>query len=91
MENEGVFNYCQFGRFNVPADVQKKLGLYRGWGKTAEECKRLFKSIPKEKRKIPYVSASRIVVLFPPDATPEEVIESLEFLVADLKRRWKVK
>jgi hypothetical protein len=90
-EVEGVFNYCQFNRFTVPGDVQRKLGLYTGWPKTYKEGKAMVESLPKEKRFIPYISASRVIVLFPPDADEKEVMESLEFLVKDLKRRWREK
>lgn len=86
---DGHFTLVQLNRLAIPANIQRKFGIYQGWGGTYAEAKKKYESIPKERRRIPYVLASRVVVMFPSDASKSEVLRSLEFLLADLKERWK--
>jgi len=88
---DGKFHMPQYMRLDIPVEIQRKFGIFKGWPSSYKDAKEKYQSIPKEKRYFPYVTASRVVVMFPSDATEEEVIQALEFLVADLKRRWKVK
>ena len=86
VKEHGHFNMSTFYRLDVPVDAQKRLGIYRGHAKTYTEAKEKYLSIPKEMRKVPYISASRIIVLFPNDANDDEVLQALEFLVESLKK-----
>jgi len=89
-KTDGYFNMVQYGRLDIPVAIMRKFGVFKGWFvNNYKEGKKAFLSIPKEKRRFPYVSASRVVVMFPSDATEEEVLDALQFLVSDLKRRWK--
>ena len=87
---DGHCNYVQFGRLDIPVDLQRRWDLYRGYAFKYREARQKFLTIPKEKRRIQYVSASRVVVMFPSDATEDEVLDALQFLLNDLKRRWKL-
>ena len=85
---DGHFNMVQYGRLDIPVAVMRKLDIFLGWGEY-KEIKKKFKAIPPEKRKFPYVMASKVIVMFHPDLTEKEVITSLEFLLSELKNRWK--
>ena len=87
MEKDGYLRLVQFGRIDIPASVQKAFGVYRGWPKTYAESKEMFKSIPKEARKFPFIMSGRVLVAFPNDATEEEVIKSLELLLITLRNK----
>ena len=86
---DGRFHMPQYMRLDIPVDIQRKFGIFKGWAVNYEDGKQKYLSIPEEQRYFPYVLASRVVAMFPNDATEKEVVESLEFLLNDLKRRWK--
>jgi len=87
---DGMFHMPQYMRLDIPVEVQRKFGVFKGWPTNYKDAKQKYQSIPDTQRYFPYVSASRVVVIFPNDATEQEVKEALEFLVKDLKRRWKL-
>lgn len=89
MKGEGHFTLVQLGSLSVPVVVERKWGIYRGYTLNYKKDKTSFDTIPKEKRNIQYLSASRVVALFPLDASIDEVVGGLEFLLNDLKRRQK--
>ena len=93
METDGIFLYCQFNRLTIPAEAQKRLGIYQGWGKTPAENKEKFYSIPKEAKRLPYIISadnnSRLVLMFHPECDAVEVIKGLEALLWEAKQRWK--
>jgi len=86
---DGYFRLVQLGRLNIPVDIERKWQIFRGYPQTYKEAKGMFQSIPDEKRTLLFILASRVVVMFPSDASKSEVLRSLEFLLGDLKERWK--
>jgi len=87
MEKDGYIRLVQFGRVDVPVKILRAFGWFKGWPKTYEEAKKLFKAIPKERRKVPFIMSGRVVVAYPQDATDEEIIKSLELLLITLRNK----
>jgi len=86
---DGTIQHIQYFRLQLNVDIMRRFDWFKGWPQTYEESKDLFKQIPKAKRWLQYVTASRVVVLFPQDSTEKEVLHALELLVSDLRKRWK--
>ena len=89
MRTDGHFTLIQNGRLGIPASIEKKWGIYIDYKLGYQKIKQILSSWPETKRKFPFLSASRIVVLFPMDATAEEVLRALEYIVEDLKQQIK--
>ena len=85
----GHLRLVQLGRANLPVPMEKKLGTWQGYPKTYKEAKEMFAKIPDEKRNISYISASRIFLLYPPNATKTEVLKALEVIINDIKLLWE--
>lgn len=88
-EADGHFRLVQLGRINTTSDFERKYGIFRGYPRTYKEGKKAFDSIPSEKKTFPFFCASRIFLMFPSDATKEEILNGVEFILSDLKRKWK--
>jgi len=87
LQSDGYLSLCQLHRLTTTKTFEKKLSIYRPAATTYKENKERFETIPEENRKIPYITASRIVVVYPHDATVEEIKKALQFLLDTLDNR----
>jgi len=89
MEVDGYLNLVQLGRLDLPVSLEKKLGVYKGYSTNYRENKARYESIPKEKRKIPYICASRVIVIFPRDISKSEILRSLTAISKQIETLWQ--